>query len=117
MLARVGFTQAAYSWRPEHVPLFDREMKAYRQHGIHVTAVWQYRPETLDLIRRHRLQTCLWEIFRPEWYDEPEATVLMIREKARTLAELGCRYALYDHGRLQPGAAAGSRFHGGSGGD
>ncbi len=34
MLARLGFKAYAFSWRPQHIAMFDRELAALKAHGI-----------------------------------------------------------------------------------
>ena len=40
MLQRLGFRNFAYDWRAEHVPTFDAEIEALKQHNINLVAWW-----------------------------------------------------------------------------
>ena len=40
MVARAGFTQAAWDWRPEHVADFPAQLDAFERYGIALTALW-----------------------------------------------------------------------------
>src|SRR5687768_3734765 len=55
MLERIGIRRLAYDWRDQHLPTFEEELVALKDHGIELTAVWF--PETLDANARFLLDT------------------------------------------------------------
>ncbi len=40
MLERLGIKRLAYDYRAEHIPTFDAELDALKNHGIELTAWW-----------------------------------------------------------------------------
>jgi hypothetical protein len=42
MLNGLGITKFAYDWRPEHIPTFDQELYALKQHNIKLQAFWHW---------------------------------------------------------------------------
>lgn len=111
MLQRLQLTKLAYDYRDEHIPTFETEVNAMREHNIAIVAWWF--PVTLDptarkilnVIETHRLTTQLWV---SGW--ESEATKAMSQtERVRHETErlrpivteakrLGCKVGLYNHG-------------------
>ena len=67
MLHKLGFKHFAYDWRAEHIPTFDAEVDALKQHGIALDAFWVAPGELnresriiLDLLKRHGMKAQLW---------------------------------------------------------
>ncbi len=111
MLRRLGLQKFAYDYRPKHIPSFDAEMEAIRQHGIELTAWWFPRELNdharliLDVLKRHKIQTQLWVTGGGAATESPqsqlarvEAEAERIRPIATAAAEIGCRVSLYNHG-------------------
>jgi sugar phosphate isomerase/epimerase len=111
MLERLGVSRFAYDYRVEHVPTFNAELDALKQHGIELIAWWF--PQTLnaearhilEILKRHRVQTQLWVTgASPIVKSEEEQKQRIVAEAARIrpiveeAAKIGCSVALYNHG-------------------
>lgn len=110
MLNRLGIEKLAYDYRAEHIPTFDAEIQALKQHDIELTAWWF--PTTLndeargilDVLKRHDVKTQFWVTGggEPATSDEAatwiEAEATRIRPIAEAAAEIGCTVGLYNHG-------------------
>ncbi|MEY2751088.1 MAG: hypothetical protein RLZZ550_1059, partial [Verrucomicrobiota bacterium] len=113
MLARLGLRRFVYDYRAEHVPQWDAELKALKQHGIELEGWWF--PTTLNdeakaalaLFRRHDVHPQLWVMGQ----GGPVAVKDLADQRARVVAEVarlkpicdagaaqGCQVALYNHG-------------------
>ena len=116
MLNELGIDKLAYDWRDEHIPTFDEELEALKNHNIKLQAFWFHSgPDPandkdlkiiLDLFKRNNTKTQLWTMFRG-W--SPSFDSLSQTEKIKTAAEsvgyvakrldeLGCSLGLYNHG-------------------
>lgn len=67
MLQTLGFKHFAYDWRGEHVPTFDAELEALKQHGIEPLAWWfplkaddPLARSILETFKRHHVHPQLW---------------------------------------------------------
>ncbi|MEY2878990.1 MAG: hypothetical protein RLZZ15_1370 [Verrucomicrobiota bacterium] len=60
MLARLGFPAVAYDWRKEHVADFEREILAYRAHGLRYAAFWDWHDDAVALFEKHHLAPQFW---------------------------------------------------------
>jgi sugar phosphate isomerase/epimerase len=111
MLAKLGFKHFAYDYRAEHVPQFDAEIAACRQHGIALDAWWF--PTTLndeaklilDVLRRNNLKAQLWVSgggastkSSEEQRARVEAEVRRLRPICEAAAKIGGTVGLYNHG-------------------
>ena len=110
MLQRIGIRRLAYDWRDQHLPTFEDELAAIKDHGIELTAVWF--PETLDAnarflldaLAKHQVKTQLWVTsgVGPTPGGDQESGVKAaadrIRPVAREAAKIGCTVGLYNHG-------------------
>ena len=101
MLAKMGIHKAAYDWRQEHVPEFEREILAYQKHGIEMFAFWGVHDEALRLFEKYRLHPQLWVMMKGVG-DTQEAKVqsaaeglLPVLAKAQ---KIGSKVGLYNHG-------------------
>ncbi len=110
MLAKLGIHKLAYDYRAEHIPTFDEEVRALKQHGIELTAWWfpstlnDEARQILDVLKRQHVQTQLWVTGggqpatlqdTPQWI---AAEVARLRPIAAAAAEIGCSVGLYNHG-------------------
>jgi sugar phosphate isomerase/epimerase len=114
MLKQLGITRLAYDWRERHVPNFDTELEALKNHNIKLQSFWYYSgPEPdkdknfaiiIDLLKRHKVQTEIWTMItgikldsltQEEKVEAMSKPVRYIAEKAR---EAGCTVGLYNHG-------------------
>lgn len=111
MLKRIGLRRYAYDFRPEHIPTFDREIAAMKQHGIAITAWWfrNTMDDTarviLDTLRRNGITPALWVSGGGQPVRTPAEQAARVASEAariRPIAEaaraLGCPVALYNHG-------------------
>ena len=115
MLERLGIRRMAYDWRDEHVPQFDRELAAYKRHGISLHAFWTpvntdspmtepHWPVVLDLVKRNDVRPELWTMLNNALVDSlpaearPQRAAEILEPVARAAADLGCKLGLYNHG-------------------
>ncbi len=115
MLNKLGFTMLAYDWREKHVPGFDDELDALKQHNIKLQAFWLYsgpEPENdknfaaiLDVLRRHDVKTEIWcmvsgirDMDKMTQEEKVKAVAKPVRYIAGKAAEIGCKVGLYNHG-------------------
>ncbi len=109
MLDRLGLRRLAYDWRAEHIPTFDDEVRAMREHDIEITAWWfpaglnEHAEAILDVLRRHELQTQLWVSMGDPAPDggqaeKVRAAAAIVAPIADRAAAIGCEVALYNHG-------------------
>ncbi len=109
MLNKLNIKQLAYDWRAEHIPTFDAEIEALKEHDIALKSFWvnpgvlnEHSRLILDVLDRNDVETELWVLI-----GEPAGSTT--QEKAKNGAELlrplaeaadavGCRLALYNHG-------------------
>lgn len=110
MLNRLGISKLAYDYRAEHIPTFDDELRALKEHDIELTAWWfpttlnDEARHILDVLKRNDVQTQLWVTGggAPGSEEEIEAwidsEVARIRPIAEAAAEIGCSVGLYNHG-------------------
>ena len=116
MLKELGFSQFAYDWRLKHVPTFSEEVKALKERGIKLAAVWVWvdtdtgkvfdepTEQLLSIIKQNKVNTDFWVGLSNKHFDglsddqkleKAVASVSYIRERAK---ELGCTISLYNHG-------------------
>src|SRR3989304_2684443 len=60
MLARLGFSKFAYDWRDEHVPTFEQEIVALKEHGIEFFAFWGQHEEMFRLFAKYKIAPQVW---------------------------------------------------------
>jgi sugar phosphate isomerase/epimerase len=108
MLSELGFTKLAYDWRAEHVPSFEAEIQALQDQDIDLFAFWSpmsmndgYK-SMMALLAKYELTPQIWMIPPAQSAPTQEARV---EKNARAMlpfvrqaAELGCKFALYNHG-------------------
>jgi sugar phosphate isomerase/epimerase len=112
MLERIGITQLAYDYRPEHIPTFDAELKALARHNIRLRAWWfpgvlnDEARLILEVLERHRVhEVQLWVTgggeptqSAEEQRARIEAEAARIQPIAEAAEKLGGAVALYNHG-------------------
>ncbi len=111
MLERLGFKHFAYDYRAEHVPTFDAEIAACRQHGVSLDAWWF--PGTLNAEAKHILEVCRSNQIQPQLWvtggggptnspDEQKQRVEQESARLRPIIEAaaaqGMKVGLYNHG-------------------
>jgi sugar phosphate isomerase/epimerase len=119
MLEKLGLKKLAYDWRGEHIPTFDAEVAAMKQHGVEMTAWWfpgginAEARAILDCIKRNDIHPQLWVMLEggdhlrldKAFESTPaaqtahvERLVAQVKPIAAEAAKLGCQVALYNHG-------------------
>ncbi len=101
MVAKLGITKVAYDWRAEHVPEFEREIVAYKKHGVEFFAFWSFHPDAIRLCQKHGISPQFW-IIAPNKGETQEAKVahaaLSLLPAIGEAAKVGSKVALYNHG-------------------
>ena len=102
MLAELGLSKCAYDWRERHVPEFEREILAYRKHGLEFFAFWGEHPAAFALFKKYGLHPQVWQTApSPEGSTDAErvaASVRMLTPLAERTKALECPLGLYNHG-------------------
>jgi len=102
MLQRLGLKRVAYDWRQQHVPTFEEEILAYKDHDLEYFAFWGWHPTMASLIRKHGIKPQIWTTFgAPATGTQAEkvaATAQGLMSLVQQTRELGCKLALYNHG-------------------
>ncbi len=111
MLDELGIRKLAYDYRAEHVPTFEREIMALKEHGIELTAWWfptvlnEEAKGILALLKKHDLHPQLWvtgggavEMDEVQTQQFIRSESARIREIALAAAEVNCSVGLYNHG-------------------
>ena len=115
MLKRLGITRLAYDWRDKDIPTFDQEVDALKKYGIKLQSFWLTSgPDpasengvraVLDVLRRRKLKTEIWYMFRPPaGFDalSQDEKVAMAAKAVKYLAgeaqKLHCKVGVYNHG-------------------
>jgi hypothetical protein len=115
MLVKLEVTKFAYDWREEHVPSFDREMEALKEHHIELQAFWMpYGPdpvhdkhyaEIFALLKRHHMMPQLWwsygssdDSLKNMTQEEKVVAVgRIVLRLAEDAGKIGCTVGLYGH--------------------
>ncbi len=115
MLKRLGITRLAYDWRDKDIPTFDQEVDALKKYGIKLQSFWLTSgPDpasengvraVLDVLRRRKLKTEIWYMFRPPaGFDalSQDEKVAMAAKAVKYIAveaqKLHCKLGVYNHG-------------------
>lgn len=102
LLKRLGLKRSAYDWRQEHVATFEREILAYREHGIEFFAFWGRHEEAFALFQKHGLRPQIWQTLRPGKGETDAERVTDAANQwealAKETARLGLKLGLYNHG-------------------
>lgn len=102
MLNELGITRSAYDWRQEHVAKFEDEILQYQKHDIEFFAFWGEHEEAFRLFQKYRIHPQIWKTMPSPGKPSQEENVAAAAEKleplAKRTAELGCKFALYNHG-------------------
>ncbi|NRA40078.1 MAG: TIM barrel protein [Planctomycetes bacterium] len=126
MLRELGIQQLAYDWRDQHIPTFDDELHALREHNIDMRAIYflgewpedaasawahpQIGP-ALEFLQRNKLEIEVWMTYSGEGAGEGDeeseqtteeqrydAGAARVRVLAEIIHSLGCRMCIYNHG-------------------
>lgn len=116
MLKELGITRLAYDWRQQHLPTFEEELQALKDHNITLQAVWFWiekdtigylgadNERLLTKMAENKVQTECWFSFSPEFFQglsEEEklnhaiAFIGDFRDRAKAM---GCTLGMYNHG-------------------
>jgi hypothetical protein len=102
MVKGLGLSKIAYDWREEHVPQFEAEIQAYREHGIEFFAFWAWHPTFAELVPKYAIRPQFWVTNpSPEHVEQEERVALAGRHLlplVEQTAKLRCRLGLYNHG-------------------
>ncbi len=102
MLNELGFRRCAYDWRAEHVPSFEQEILAYKQHGIEFFAFWSVHDEAFRLFEKYDLHPQIWQMMTQPKGDTQQAKVDAAVEQILPLVtkthQVSCKLGLYNHG-------------------
>ena len=60
MLKNLGLKRVAYDWREAHVPEFEQEFLACKQHGIEFFAFWKGHEDAYPLMKKYGVQPQIW---------------------------------------------------------
>ncbi len=102
MLKRLGIMRVAYDWRAEHVPTFEQEILAYKEHGLEFFAFWDWHESMGPLIEKHQIQPQIWKT-APSPKDETqservEAAARLLLPLVKETESRGLKLGLYNHG-------------------
>jgi len=116
MLDDLDLRKLAYDWREEHLPTFEDELQALKEHDIELQAVWFWLSEDslgylgesneyiFSKIAEHHVNTELWFSFDHHFFeglndeqklDKAIRHVGNFRDRAKAI---GCTLGLYNHG-------------------
>jgi sugar phosphate isomerase/epimerase len=115
MLNNLGINKLAYDWREKHVPTFDDELNALKEHNVTLQSFWYYsgpNPEKdknfatmIDVLKRHNVKTQIWTMITgitglDSMSQEKKiaANAKPVKYIAEKAAEIGCSVGLYNHG-------------------
>ncbi len=102
MLQELGIKRCAYDWREEHVPTFEAEILAYKEHGIEFFAFWGVHDEAFRLFEQYDLHPQVWQMIPQPLGETQQAKVESAAQQLVALAErtktLDCELGLYNHG-------------------
>ena len=102
MIVDLGMKRSAYAWRERHLPEFEREIEAYKAHGIEYFAFFNWHESIEPLIRKHKITPQIWHSmqFKPTGTQQEKivATAEHIKPLVDKTRELGLKFGLYNHG-------------------
>ena len=101
LIVDLGLKRSGYAWRKKHLPEFEREIEAYKAHGIEYFAFFNWHPTIEPLIRKHKIRPQIWHYMQanPQGTQEEKiiATVKKLKPMVDKTRELGLKFALYNH--------------------
>jgi sugar phosphate isomerase/epimerase len=102
MLQRLGLKRLAYDWRAQHVPSFEQEILALKEHGIEFTAFWGAHEDMFRLFQKYEITPQVWiTVPSPTGQTQDErvaAAAAALLPLVQRTKELGCQLGLYNHG-------------------
>src|SRR5690349_23739206 len=91
MMEQLGLKHFAYDYRAEHIPTFDAEIDACKQHGVSLDAWWfptvmnDEAQMILGTLRRHKLKAQLWVMGGGAPIKSPEEQRARVEAEAKRL--------------------------------
>jgi hypothetical protein len=111
MLQSLGLRRLAYDYRAEHIPTWDRELAALKEHGIELVAWWfpgtlnDEAKQALALFERHGVKPQLWISGAGSPVKDSNEQAARIASEASRIeslataaGSLGLQIGLYNHG-------------------
>lgn len=101
MVKGLGLERVAYDWRAKHVPTFEQEIEAYKNHGLEFFAFWSWHAEFEPLIAKHGIKPQIWLMLPQPKGDGTEAVqevAAKLLPMVRKTRELGLKLGIYNHG-------------------
>ena len=102
MLRKLGMRRLAYDWRQEHVPAFEREIKALQKENIEFFAFWGEHETMFRLFEKHGIGPQIWQTAGSpsggSQQEKVEAAARKLLPLVKRAKELGCSVGLYNHG-------------------
>ncbi len=102
MLKALGLRKCAYDWREEHVPEFEREILAYRQHEIEFFAFWGEHDAAFRLFDQYQIHPQIWRMVAVEdagtEAEKLRQAIEDLLPLARRCQALACPLGIYNHG-------------------
>jgi len=111
MMEQLGFTMFAYDYRAEHIPQWDAEMEALKEHHVRLLAWWfpttlnAEAQKILDVLKRYNVRAQLWVMGGGAPTKTPEEQQARVASEAARIkpiadaaAKNNCPVALYNHG-------------------
>ena len=101
MIVDLGLRRSAYAWRPKHLPEFEREIEAYKKHGIEYRAFFNWHESMEPLIQKHNITPEIWHYMEENPTGTQKEKVEKIANRIKPIVdktrELGLKFALYNH--------------------
>lgn len=102
MLEQLGISRCAYDWREKDVPTFEREILAYKRHGIEFFAFWSVHEDAFQLFEKHGLHPQIWQTLSEPTgkndHEKVDSAVQNLLPLAKRTEAMGCKLGLYNHG-------------------
>ena len=101
MIVDLGLKRSAYAWRDRHVSEFEREIEAYKKHGIEYLAFFNWHPSIEALIKKHNIKPQIWHYMQSNPPGNQQEKIVATANKLKPIVdktrELGLKFALYNH--------------------
>jgi len=102
MLEQLGIQKVAYDWRKKHVEEFEREILAYKKHGLEYFAFWNEHPDAFALFEKYDMHPQIWKTLpSPEAATQAQRVELAGKQMlplVEITRQLGSKLGLYNHG-------------------
>lgn len=102
MLQDLGIKKVAYDWRQEHIPTFEEEILAYKEHDLEYFAFWGWHASMESLVKKYGITPQIWQTNASPKTGTQDEKVKEASERLMPLVEqthkLGLKLGLYNHG-------------------